>query len=80
MFENQQLTGSCCASGGYSRIGGYRVFLVAIEYPIFQLVDRLFGVFKQSPEKVTESDHFLREVTKSDRIIYLVRKGLENND
>lgn len=46
MFENQQLTGSCCASGGYSRIGGYRVFLVAIEYPIFQLVDRLYGVFK----------------------------------
>jgi hypothetical protein len=32
--------------GGYSRIGGYRVFLVAIEYPISQLVDRLFGVFK----------------------------------
>ena len=46
MFENQQLTRSCCASDGYSRIGGYRVFLVAIEYPIFQLVDRLFGVFK----------------------------------
>lgn len=39
-------TGWMPASGGYSRIGGYRVFLVAIEYPIFQLVDRLFGVFK----------------------------------
>jgi len=31
VLDNQQLTRSFCASGGYSYIGGYRVFLVAIE-------------------------------------------------
>jgi len=46
VFENQQLTGSFCASGGDSCIGDYRVFMVAIECFVYQQVDRLFRVFK----------------------------------
>ena len=39
MFENQQLTGPYCASDGSLKIGGYSVFLVAIEGFVYQVVE-----------------------------------------
>ena len=39
VFKNQQLTKSCCASDGSQITGGYRVFLVAIELFVYQVVE-----------------------------------------